>query len=222
MVDSHGQYQLLVDEDQQKHRQKQRGWWRWGWWRSPVHHDQTGANGPTQRHAQQPDAEPNNGTNHNPHTAVVDGPGQQPLQPALQTQPHPPVLSRLHTLLHLAAWCQLGVLLRMQLAALFGAACATSLPAYAWAPCVTSPLGPLITDLPANILGCFIMGLLASSDAISIYLGQIKIVASEEAPLAALPRRSALQAHTALHVGLRTGLCGSLTTFSSWMLQVME
>ncbi|KAG2482876.1 hypothetical protein HYH03_018220 [Edaphochlamys debaryana] len=29
------------------------------------------------------------------------------------------------------------------------------------------------------------------------------------------------QRHTALHLGLRTGFCGSLTTFSSWVLQIV-
>lgn len=36
-----------------------------------------------------------------------------------------PSRSTLHTLLHLAAWCQLGVMARIQLDALFGGACAT-------------------------------------------------------------------------------------------------
>lgn len=39
-------------------------------------------------------------------------------------------------------------------------------------------------------------------------------------PVAFLPPGSPLQSHTAIAVGLRTGFCGSLTTFASWMLQV--
>ena len=128
-----------------------------------------------------------------------------------------PLLKELHTLLHLTAWCQIGVLLRVQLDALFGGACASGINDYAWAPCVTSSGGALINDFPPNVLGSFIMGLLASSDVLSKHLGHALDAA---APLAALPRGSSLQAHTAFQVGLRTGFCGSLTTFSSWMTQV--
>jgi fluoride exporter len=136
-----------------------------------------------------------------------------PQRPALR-----PLALQLHTLLHLAAWCQLGVVVRIELAALFGGACASRAAGYAWAPCVTSGSGALFTDLPANALGSFVMGLLASSDVLSKHLGH---VLAAEAPLAAAPRSSSLQVHTAFHVGLRTGFCGSLTTFSSWMLQVV-
>ncbi|GBF88991.1 hypothetical protein Rsub_01490 [Raphidocelis subcapitata] len=128
-----------------------------------------------------------------------------------------PSRAQLHTLLHLCAWCQLGVLARIQLDALFGGACATGASDYGWAPCVTSSVGTLLTDLPPNAIGCYIMGLLASSDVLAKHLGH---AFGSGAPIAAISRRSALQTHTAFQVGLRTGFCGSLTTFSSWMLQV--
>lgn len=155
-------------------------------------------------------------------------------------------------------------------------------PADTWAPCVTNATGTQINDLPPNVAGSFIMGLLASSDVLAKHLGH---TLAAEAPLAALPRQSSLQvrargkgaaprrqpgrparprratpaagrrglpreaeesrpppstapplpphshpppptpdplqAHTPFQVGLRTGFCGSLTTFSSWILQVV-
>lgn len=123
----------------------------------------------------------------------------------------------LHTALHVVAWCQIGVILRVELDALFGGACASGLGEYSWAPCVTSSAGALLTDFPPNVLGSFLMGMLASSDVLSKHLGH---TLDAPAPLAALPRGSSLQAHTAFQVGMRTGFCGSLTTFSSWMMQV--
>ena len=44
-------------------------------------------------------------------------------------------------------------------------------------------------------------------------------VCAASQPVAALPAAHPLQDAVALHVGLRTGYCGSLTTFSSWLLQ---
>jgi CrcB protein len=172
-----------------------------------------------------------------------------------------PSRAQLQTLLHLTAWCQIGVLLRIQLDLVFGAACREG--QHDWVPCITSAVGALPNDLPPNAIGSFIMGLLASSDVLAKHLGHSL---HANAPLAALPVASSLQArgargrgarrppraarlaraapldpcacaacarptrplpllppqaHTSFQIGLRTGLCGSLTTFSSWMLQVV-
>ncbi|KAI8468887.1 MAG: hypothetical protein J3K34DRAFT_425493 [Monoraphidium minutum] len=126
--------------------------------------------------------------------------------------------TELRMLLHLAAWCMMGVLARIEIGALFGGACATRSAAYGWAPCVTSPDSALVSDLPANMIGSFIMGMLTSSDVLSKHMGH---TLSDPAALAMVPRTSSLQVHTAFQVGLRTGFCGSLTTFSSWMLQAV-
>lgn len=72
-----------------------------------------------------------------------------------------------------------------------------------------SPYGAYFPDLPANALGCFLMGLLAASSTLT--LGDPK-------PLAALPAAHPWQAAPELHIGLRTGFCGSLTTLSGWTM----
>jgi len=63
--------------------------------------------------------------------------------------------------------------------------------------------------MPANALGCFLMGALAASSTLT--LGDPK-------PLAALPAAHPWQAAPELHIGLRTGFCGSLTTLSAWAM----
>lgn len=129
--------------------------------------------------------------------------------------------ARLHVLLHLFAWSQAGTAARLLLEALMGGACEAALRqqggSSSWAPCVTSSSGALFLDIAPNALGSFIMGLLAPS---AVLHAGLRHRLAAPAPLALLPRASPLQAHAALQVGLRTGFCGSLTTFASWMVQV--
>lgn len=71
----------------------------------------------------------------------------------------------------------------------------------------------LFIDLPANLIGSFIMGILNPL-----------VNQNERRSHAALPwfhRRHILQTHDAFITGLRTGICGSLTTFSSWNTQMI-
>lgn len=126
-----------------------------------------------------------------------------------------PALAR--ELLHLCAWAQAGVISRVYIGRLFGSACGSR----AWVPCTTARSGQgaaLFADLPANIAGCFVMGLLSATDTLVAahahlaHGGHLPIPAA----LAALPAGHALQRDAALQLGLRTGYCGSLTTFASW------
>jgi len=110
--------------------------------------------------------------------------------------------------LHLAGWAQAGALARLFLGKALGPGLA----------CVTDAGGALFIDLPANVAGCFVMGLLATSDALG---HDLRLPGGPAAALAALPPGHGLQSHAALHVGLRTGFCGSLTTFASWHLQAV-
>ena len=111
---------------------------------------------------------------------------------------------------HLVLWSQLGVLTRVGVDYLFAGGCNGG-----WAACLTSrglgpdPGGAYFPDLPANALGCLAMGLLAASSTLAL---------GEPKALAILPPTHAWQSAPELHIGLRTGFCGSLTTFSAWSL----
>ncbi|GKY95381.1 hypothetical protein MPSEU_000499700 [Mayamaea pseudoterrestris] len=67
--------------------------------------------------------------------------------------------------------------------------------------------GALFTDLPANMIGCFLAGLLTPS--------------VDGHNLAWFRADHPLQRRKAFHAALRIGFCGSLTTFSSWNTQMV-
>ncbi|CAN6485338.1 unnamed protein product [Victoria cruziana] len=98
-------------------------------------------------------------------------------------------LSNYILLAYLAAFGILGVLLRYRLQELFGPEIVK----------LTDVKSVLYTDLPANILGSFLMGWFG-------YVFKAKIAELSE-PLA---------------VGLSTGLLGSLTTFSGWVQKMVN
>ena len=80
---------------------------------------------------------------------------------------------------------------------------------------VTDASGPFFTDLPANMVGCFIIGLLADG-ATALRLRSGGGACADDASLgcavAALPLDSAQQRNAPLWRGLRLGLCGATTT----------
>ena len=67
--------------------------------------------------------------------------------------------------------------------------------------------GIIFADLPANLLGSFIMGFFQNGAALGLAL-----------PLAIawLTPRHPIQNMPILHKAVTTGFCGSLTTFSGW------
>jgi CrcB protein len=67
--------------------------------------------------------------------------------------------------------------------------------------------------LPANMLGTFIIGLVGTSAMVKL---------DETKAIAVLGPEHPWQRNGPLQVGVRTGLCGSITTFSSWMLEAMQ
>jgi fluoride ion exporter CrcB/FEX len=115
----------------------------------------------------------------------------------------------------------LGESLRVFVADLFGDGCKDSMEDHwlydivtAANLCLTSTPSAIFVDLPANMLGCFIMGLLQPSR-------DLNVVGGPPQNLPWLDSRHSLQSASVLLLGLRTGFCGSLTTLSSWNTQMV-
>lgn len=68
--------------------------------------------------------------------------------------------------------------------------------------------GALFIDLPANMLGSFMLGIMTP---IEQHIPDIPW----------LKQTHPLQSNTSIHTAIRTGFCGSLTTFSSWNTQMI-
>ena len=135
-----------------------------------------------------------------------------------------------HTALHIAAYAVLGSLLRIFLVQLFsGGDCTPNNSDDATTPprwlsrlqqsanlCIASDSKydfSVFANLPANILGCFLMGLWQPSDDLGL---------ATHIPIASLAERHFFQEWRLHHVGLRTGFCGSLTTLASWNSQAVR
>lgn len=124
-------------------------------------------------------------------------------------------------IIYLSTFAIFGSTLRVYISRFFGADCEAPELVYDFLSplfrkiCVTASGrtlqtgGALFLSLPANMIGCFIMGLVST-------------LHPEVWP--AIPWLRAdhpLQQHDAFHVALRTGFCGSLTTFASWNAQMI-
>lgn len=149
------------------------------------------------------------------------------------------------TLVQLSVWAQLGVLCREYLTRFFVNGC----DGVSWGPCCTFQMsqealacsivclgsvcrsvrpsihlhltlarglvvagGVYFSVLPANMLGTFIIGLMGTSAMVKL---------DERKAVAVLGPDHPWQTNGPLQAGVRTGLCGSITTFS-WMLEAME
>ena len=110
-----------------------------------------------------------------------------------------------------------GTFVRILLAQLFGEECDNS-GSVGWlnagSPlCVTTDgqtlrLGGIIfADLPANMLGTFLMGFFQDGAVLGLAI---------PLALAWLPPHHPFQGMITLHTAVKVGLCGSLATFSSW------
>ncbi len=80
---------------------------------------------------------------------------------------------------------------------------------------ITSANSPLFPDHFSNVFGCFLMGLIAAfkqEDFFKRYLPQTRQWESCTQTSLLLTHIR----HSWLYVGITTGLCGSITTFSSW------
>jgi Integral membrane protein possibly involved in chromosome condensation len=119
--------------------------------------------------------------------------------------------------LYLSVFAVVGAFLRIILAQLFGEECKNP-GSVGWLKagsplCVTAngeasmEGGIIFSDLPANLLGSFVMGMMQTTDT----MGLPKIF-----PIAWLNENNSFQTFDIIHLAISSGLCGSLTTFSSW------
>lgn len=137
-------------------------------------------------------------------------------------------LMRGEFLYYLYSFAMLGTAIRIFLARFFGGDCehpgetTDFMSPLSNHICVTSSGqtiqhgGALFLDLPANMLGSFIMGLVSSLHPVGGRPGS---------HLPWLHKDHALQKHEGIHHAIKVGFCGSLTTFSSWnsqMVMMME
>ena len=124
--------------------------------------------------------------------------------------------------LYISAFGVFGSILRIYLGRFFGLDCQNAV-SDDWftrisdAICVTTngktdqTGGALFTDLPANMVGCLVMGLLSPS-----IMNQIVVH-----PIAWFRQDHPLQRHPAFAMALKVGFCGCLTTFASWNTQMV-
>jgi CrcB protein len=144
-----------------------------------------------------------------------------PVQSTVQGDPNLIRQHQLHYVLYLSAFAILGSTIRIYLARLFGEDCEDSaiddfLTPLSSRICVTAggrseqTGGALFRDLPANVLGSFIMGLITplgnSDTALRFPWFQTD---------------HPLQKDDVLYSAFNVGLCGSLTTFASWNTQMV-
>lgn len=111
----------------------------------------------------------------------------------------------------------LGAAFRILFAQLFGDECAN--PGTVGWLAASSPLcvtadgqavregGIIFADLPANMIGSFLMGMMQTTTALGL---------PGSVPIAWTSVDSWFQGWEVIHLAIRTGFCGSLTTFSSW------
>lgn len=150
---------------------------------------------------------------------------RRPSDNEIRHDPPPPVpLRRGEFLCYLYSFAILGTTLRLFVGRLFGSDCEFPgivedfLTPLSQSICVTSSGktlqhgGGLFTDLPSNMLGSFIMGLVSSFYPEGGRYGS---------KFPWLQKQHPLQRHDGIHNAIKTGLCGSLTTFSSWNTQMV-
>ncbi|KAL4423054.1 hypothetical protein ABPG77_005859 [Micractinium sp. CCAP 211/92] len=116
-----------------------------------------------------------------------------------------PGLRLVVTLVHLALFAQLGVATRVFLDKFMVLGCGGS-----WGPCIQG--GAYFKDIASNMLGSFVIGLFAASSVLGL---------ATDRALAILPKGHPWQSNLELQIGIRTGYCGSLTTFASWNLELV-
>eukprot|EP00814_Leptocylindrus_danicus_P003745 CAMPEP_0116043258 /NCGR_PEP_ID=MMETSP0321-20121206/26233_1 /TAXON_ID=163516 /ORGANISM="Leptocylindrus danicus var. danicus, Strain B650" /LENGTH=489 /DNA_ID=CAMNT_0003524001 /DNA_START=209 /DNA_END=1676 /DNA_ORIENTATION=+ len=123
--------------------------------------------------------------------------------------------------LYISAFAICGTLFRVLIGTLFGSYCEDptqnaikNLFDYSNNSFNGKAKSALFVDLPANMVGSLLMGMLQSG----LVLG---LANSNNVPIAWLPIGHRFQGMDAIHLAFRTGFCGSITTFSSWNTQMV-
>jgi CrcB protein len=123
-------------------------------------------------------------------------------------------------LFYLSLFSIYGITIRSFLGRFFGGDCDSTTPIDDWLTSFSSRIcvtangttaqhgGALFIDLPANMFGCFIMGFLTGHH-------------KDWPMLPWLEHDHPLQYDEGLHLGLKTALCGAITTLSSWNGQMV-
>ena len=119
--------------------------------------------------------------------------------------------------LYVCVFSIFGCLLRIIIAQYFGEECKnpgsvgwlkSGQPLCVTADGQTSVSGGIVfSDLPANLLGSFIIGFMQSTDTMNL---------PKTFPIAWLEESHPFQSFDVIHFAICVGFCGSLTTFSSW------
>jgi fluoride ion exporter CrcB/FEX len=121
----------------------------------------------------------------------------------------------LDSVLYLSLFGVLGTLLRGGLVQLFS--CYSNNTPHG-TTCNSLDDGALFVTLAPNMLGCFFVGLFATPVAAGLAVeGQ-----TTQSQLGCLRPEHRLQRSHRLHLGLRVGFCGSLTTWASWNQTMVE
>ena len=178
-----------------------------------------------QEQPQQHPTRPMSGSSPSPVKAGLQGPRRTlSRRPSMHETYDCEVLMNGGFLYHLYSLAILGTSIRIFMGRLFGQDCENPgaisdfLSPLSERICVTATGetaqqgGALFIDLPANILGCFIMGMVSSLSPEAIRPG---------GKLPWLRKEHPLQDHEGLYQAIKVGLCGSLTTFSSWNTQMV-
>lgn len=148
--------------------------------------------------------------------------GQQQQQQRLHQESSTPWNGLWITMVALSIFSILGNSLRLFIEGLLGTACAHHAPAWLSSIserlnfCVTSSETALFYDLPVNAIGSFLMGAFQPCQDIGL---------NSSVPIAFLHTTHWFQSSQLVHIAIRTGFCGSLTTFASWntsMLQLLN
>jgi len=121
---------------------------------------------------------------------------------------------------NLSIYSMLGFMLRYFIGELFYSGCDDNEQEGMHLLCVTSTMSPIFIDLPANMLGCFLMGLMSTSTKLKS-TNNMNNASSLSQLLPIVHENNYFQNWNNMHLSIRTGLCGCLTTFASWNTQMV-